>query len=196
MDNKVQEQWAIVIDTDSYSGNFEREMGAYITGTETIRGERFVEDIRKHYGFNPKVRGSYWDDDERNPFANLFENWPGEHGDELAHIWPTPGWGNNGKGEHVQLSTLTAAKAKKCRWPAYQSVIIRCCQRPTQKQIQVLKEWAFKFSERSKAPKPEWKAEDQGTRDPFYFKPVVNIIGIRLLCDKTITETTEIDLGL
>lgn len=194
MSDQVTEQWAIVIDTDSYSGNFEREMGAFVTGQETVRGERFMDEIRKHFGFNSKLRGAYWEDDPRNPFANLFMQWPGEHGDELAHIEPTPGFGNDGKGNHARVDS--PAKKKKYKWPAYQSVIMRCFERPSKEQIKILKEWAFKFSERSKAPKGAW-VEAREERDPFHFKPAINILGIRLICEKTTTETVEeVDLAL
>lgn len=109
---ETKKQWSIIIDTDSYSGNFERAMTAYITGQETIGGEDFVYDFREHYGVHNKEYGVTWEDDYRNPLAGVFIEWPGEHGDELGHIWPTPGWGNNA-GDHKKLSDLSPAKRKK-----------------------------------------------------------------------------------
>jgi hypothetical protein len=180
MSEESQEQWAIVIDTDSYSGNFEREMAAYITGQRTIRGENFVHDFEAAF-------------EEEDPFEDLFVEWPGEHGYELAHIHPTPGWGNNGRGDHKKLSDLSVAKRKKYTWPAYQSVIIRCNEKPSQVQIEILKEWANKFAAKSREPKVQ-RGFDENMKNPFHYIQPLNIIGFRLICEKTVTETIVITL--
>lgn len=183
-------QWAVIIDTDRYSGNFEREMGAFITGYETIRGERFVKDIREAYGFEPRAYGADWATHEENPFRDLFIEWPGEHGDELSHIHPTPGFWNDGHGTHIQGEPSVRVRNNRSlrgphAFPAYQSVIMRCTQEPTAEQVRILTEWAQKFSERTNTPKPEWTAAMGRDRnlDPFYFQQSTNILGVRVVCD-------------
>ncbi len=189
-----EEQWSIIIDTDSYSGNFEREMGAYITGLETIRGEDLIHDFREAHGVNRKERNVYWNDDPRNPLAEVFMEWPGEHGDELAHICPTPGYGNNGHGEHKKLSELTPAKAEKYLCPAYQSVQLRTNEKPTDEQVKLIKEWAYKFAAKTQDPKPTLAEYEKSGRDnhPFYFQQPIKIIGFRLQCDRMTTEETNL----
>lgn len=178
-----EEQWSIIIDTNSYSGNFEREMGAYITGLETIRGELFVHDIRNHYGFDEDEDGD-WYECEKNPYGDIFRTWPGDHGEELANICPTPEYKKSGK--------------KVRNKDVYQSVQIRTSQRPTEEQIKVLKEWAYRFAaktQESRLPyEEEKKAEkERGYRNPFFYQTPIDILGFRLTCDRTTTE--EILLG-
>lgn len=177
MSNETKKQWAVIIDTDSYSGNFERELAAYVTGIETIRGEHFVREFQETF-------------DGEDPFEGLFMRWPGEHGNELAHIHPTPGWGNNGLGDHVKLSDLTPSKRRKFTWPAYQSVILRTYEKPSEVQLEILREWALKFAAKSREPNAHKKY-------PFTHIHPINIIGIRVVCEETITKVTrEISVSL
>lgn len=90
---KTSERYILIVDTDSYSGNFEREMIAYATGLYCIRGERETQDFHDTFGeeksweiaeYAMEVRDE--NDDDRRP--------------EYAHIWPTPGVYNNGLGFH------------------------------------------------------------------------------------------------
>jgi len=84
------EGYMVVVDTDKYAGNFEREMGAFITGEigECLVGEESQEvalreldpDVKKWFGINT---------------AQV----PDEHGClRPVVIWPTPGWFNDGTG--------------------------------------------------------------------------------------------------
>ena len=104
------ELYILKIDTDSYSGNFEREMIAYSTGLYCIRGERETQDFIDTYGeeksweiadYAIMVRDPR--DDDRRP--------------EYAHIDITPGIYNNGLGFHYkegqELEALEAYK-KSC----------------------------------------------------------------------------------
>jgi hypothetical protein len=181
--NAPGKQWSVVIDTDSYSGNFEREMVAFITGYETPRGDKFVYPIRRAFGFESRCYGAVWDEADENPFVLLFIPWPGNWGEELAHICPTPGYGNNGRGEHCQVTT--PAQKTRYPYPAFQSVQIRCSEKPSAEALTILKEWSYKFAERSRAEKPQWNPRTgrYSHDDPFVSIPPLNIIGFRLICE-------------
>jgi hypothetical protein len=79
---------AIVVDTESYAGNFEREMCAFVTGQI---GECGVgEDIAEEEAGS--IRHLDWWRDHVVPE-------PDDNGCRRpASIWPTPGWFNNGLG--------------------------------------------------------------------------------------------------
>jgi hypothetical protein len=80
----------IVIDTEQYAGNFEREMCAFITGQygECEVGKEIAESASEcigHLGWWEENIADETDDrDVRRP----------------ASIWPTPGWFNDGMGGH------------------------------------------------------------------------------------------------
>lgn len=85
---RKSEKYKFIVDTNSYSGNFEREMMAYATGLCTHRGQEYAS------GF----------EDE---FPEIFKELDGivvpcgEY-DDVANIEPTPGWWNNGLGGHYR----------------------------------------------------------------------------------------------
>jgi len=86
------EKYIFVIDTESYSGNFERQMTAYCTGRigdcEVGDGEASI--FRKEVGDPDKIFGEVLDIPDafgcRRP----------------TEIYPTPGWFNNGMGGHYR----------------------------------------------------------------------------------------------
>lgn len=93
----------IVIDTGSYSGNFEYELFAHITGQFGLfsRAREVAERAR------PSIVGVSWwqqhvvteldDDDNRVPAA----------------IWPTPGFINNGMGQHYRDDPENRVQARQ-----------------------------------------------------------------------------------
>ena len=102
----------LIIDTEQYAGNFERDLCAYITGQTGECG------VGAEYSLN------YEDDFQ-------FSQWWGEH---IVHmpddeeypchrpcaIWATPGWFNNGMGSHYRdtpenevIATEVAIEAMK-----------------------------------------------------------------------------------
>lgn len=103
----------LVVDTEQYSGNFEREMCAYITGQvgECSVGEDWVE----MYG--ETIRHLDWwrdhiverADDSESPCYRP------------VTIYPTEGWFNNGVGFHYRADN-PGQQTVKC--PAYMSVAI------------------------------------------------------------------------
>jgi len=82
--------WAFIIDTDSYSGNFERELCAWVTGQV---GECDVGD--KH----AEIAQEELPDDLVNWFEHHVQQVSDDHGCRRpVTAWPTPGFFNDGMG--------------------------------------------------------------------------------------------------
>ena len=113
-DGPLCDAWIFVVDTNTYAGNFERCMCAYMTCQigDCEVGEE-VRDIVKN-DFDPKTL-------ER--LENIVMQVPDDHGCyRPTTIWSTPGWWNDGNGKHYQDGKGPASK--KQHYPAYQSVAI------------------------------------------------------------------------
>ena len=88
----------VVIDTNEYAGNFEREMCAFITGQvgECGVGDRLIA----------KAREELAEDTFNNTLEWIEESIVQESDDNgcsrPCSIWPTPGWYNNGMGRHYK----------------------------------------------------------------------------------------------
>jgi hypothetical protein len=104
-----QDEKVIIIDTEEYAGNFEREMVAFITGqvgecevgreSQAIAEEELSEEDMDWFCSNV-----IWTSDDhgcRRP----------------ASIAATPGWSNDEKGKHTKLKP-----GQKPKYPAYNSV--------------------------------------------------------------------------
>ncbi len=120
----MEHNFIFVIDTDQYSGNFERELCAYCTGMygECEVGKEIAEKFEEKFP------------DEYNKLHQIIDCFvPDKHGTGWpAAIWPTPGIWNNGHGKHFSDSKWDG----KCdKWPAYQSVAIFFDTKPTHEQI-------------------------------------------------------------
>ncbi|MDW9481301.1 hypothetical protein GOB57_21890 [Sinorhizobium meliloti] len=95
----------IIIDTESYAGNFERELCAYATGQVSAgsyaRGivEAFATDIR-HL--------EWWS-------AHIVHERDDDYGEVLVSLVPTPGWFNDGGGGHHRDSSTDTADAVAAR---------------------------------------------------------------------------------
>lgn len=162
-----------VVDTDTYAGNFEREMCAFMTG-------RIGE-----CGVGKKSRRQYRDAGHK-PLRDLVESHSDEHGCfRPVTIWATPGWLNDGMGheyreghydpsvviENYNRKLLEYAESTKKAYaaahgereaqrilseclitdgvihkcPAYLSVGIYLSRRPTEEEIAFLKQRAQAF---------------------------------------------------
>lgn len=189
-----------VIDTDKYSGNFEREMCAYITGQygECGVGSEIANKVKNELGklyntFQDIVEHSTDSDDDYPCFRP-------------CKIYPTPGYYNNGlgfefkdgeeelakqkylefadKNPQYDLSDSVQEMSKKgvAKFPAYMSVAIFFNKKPSDKIIKVMKDRAIKFAELCSKN----KSEEIGTR---YSLNAMNITGFRLIKEQT--RTTE-----
>jgi hypothetical protein len=123
----------IVIDTEQYAGNFEREMCAYITGQT---GECSVgDDWARLYASTIKYI-DWWEehiaqrpDDSDSPCYRP------------VAIYPTGGWYNNGYGGHFK----DTGEAVKIKCPAYMSVAIFTNKHPPEAVLLEFTERAREF---------------------------------------------------
>ena len=140
-----------VIDTDKYSGNFERQLCAYMTGEldESDVGQEYACTYRAEMGLKEEPTES---DDEKDLLFDLVGFCNGDEGFQFrATICPTPGYSNNGSGEHTKLEP-----GEMMKWPAYQSVAIVLSEEPSPEQITLLKNRAEAFAALSRAGKTKY----------------------------------------
>lgn len=118
----------LVIDTNSYSGNFERELCAFITGHvgECGVGESYADMYKL----------------EHTPLPHVEHVLDAEYGIERpVNIYPTIGMWNDGMGNHYPDSVAGDKK-----YPAYQSIVIYFQKVPNQALIDFMMERAKIFS--------------------------------------------------
>lgn len=127
--------YLLVIDTNRYAGNFEREMCAYITGQigDCAVGKKQAERAKQEI---PQIISTLED---------LIEQVPDDHGCRRpVSIFPNPRYGNDGHGKHA---VLTAENKDKFSWPAYYSVAIYFHTLPQTEVLKILEERALKFAQ-------------------------------------------------
>jgi len=101
-------KYYFVIDTDTYAGNFERQLCAFITGMigECGMGDKIAEIARNQLGTHVNI------------FKAIVGFEPDDHGcTRPVKIYPTPGYYNNGFGfEYVDGEEELAKEAyrKRC----------------------------------------------------------------------------------
>lgn len=119
-----------VIDTDSYAGNFERDMCAYVTGLygDCSVGEEIALSVQS------ELAGYEFDVESRPDDKGCFRP---------ASIYPTPGWSNNGNGKHTPKDP---GLVETYDYPAYNSVAIYFYEKPSEGLIEVMKTRARVFA--------------------------------------------------
>ena len=124
------DHFLFVIDTDSYTGNFERELCAYVTGQigECEVGKEQAQIAQREI---PDVVAQLED---------LIDQVPDEHGcHRPVSIFPNPRYGNDGQGNY---SLLTPENQDRFHWPAYYSVAIYFHSIPDSGLLNIMKERA------------------------------------------------------
>lgn len=170
---KIRKEYSFIIDTTAYSGNFERQMTAYMTGVVGDCGvggpfaEMYLEGVPDH-DFSPSIVAMKSDEGCYRP----------------CEIATTPGFVNNGYGKQAHEDSPEAA-AFEHKWPAYQSVEIFFEEDPTP-YAEFLKKRAYEFAE----------YYNKNGAYPYGGEPQeqIQIIGFRLqiTTTKIITEFTEL----
>lgn len=109
-------KWIFIIDTDSYAGNFERDMCAYVTG---IIGDCQVgEEFADLYNKEVNAGGG-----EESVFIDYVEQRPDEHGCcRPTYCWPTKGWLSVGHDRAVRKEDWNQEEANKA-WQKEQAKI-------------------------------------------------------------------------
>lgn len=150
--------YILVIDTNAYSGNFERQMTAFCTGQVGDCEVGYREALR----FVAEVP-----EDTRVEMARIVDRRPDEHGCKRpTSVWPTPGRVNNGRG-----MCFDAADYEGKAYPAYESVAIFFNQIPPTELLDLIVLRAEKFAR---------TYEDLGTKE---ISPLA-IKGVRLLAEE------------
>jgi hypothetical protein len=143
----------LLIDTNLYSGNFEREMCAYVTGTA---GECGVGDeLIPHFNEFIEERGLLLDQPHfaKNIFKEvdeIIQQVPDEdHGCmRPCSICPTEGFFNNGSGVIKPMKDFSEDKSYMGKpWPAYMSVAIFFSKPPSKLLKSLMVERVMMFAE-------------------------------------------------
>lgn len=169
----VSEQVIFAIHTNQYSGIFEREMCAFITGLIGECGvgrdmaERFEEDLGEAMVESFGKIISYVGDEDYSSCMRP------------CVIWPTPNRSNNGSGVHT-----TIAEGEEPEWPAYESVAIFFSEIPSREKIELMMSRAQLY------------ANEVYNRK--YKRDQLKIIGFQLLKKVTtvVTETVVTDFPI
>lgn len=152
--------FSLVIDTDAYAGNFEREMLAACTGVLTEYPTGYSEDEARRYD-GPDLEGlvgRLLNDTDDRAFA------------DRCAIYPTPGWENDGNGEHRRIPQGTPP-----RFLAYQSVRVALERMPTPDELVGIKRRAIAFASR-------------GVRDDCPFV----VEGFRFVRDRIVSQSRPV----
>jgi hypothetical protein len=101
-------KWAVIIDTNKYAGNFERELCAYCTG---IIGECEVGDDLVP-SFQEYIKTIGW---KENKFEEVVAQVADDHGCERpVSIYPNPRWFNNGVGGEYRKAEKNVEEKALC----------------------------------------------------------------------------------
>ena len=170
-----REELTLAIDTDSYSGNFERQMFAFITG----RGDTPDGATNSNHDHYLKLAEAGWFDEVLDDLLDVRLNDPGDDGYHRAYvsITPTPGFFGN-DGTHYEDNEKNRRKfSEKKRYPAFQSVAIFLQRLPTTEELEHIKKRAHLFADLPK--KNAWDSRPK-------------ILGFRLLRARTTWSSEKV----
>ena len=187
-----QSQFVLVVDTDRYAGNFERELGAYCVGEigECGVGQEWADDYAKEetYDFGDIVEDL---PDEYSCYrpVKLVET-PGFFNDGVGNVWPEDtapalvkdkyySTLHSEEYEHYEPLEIESLRTEgPGHFNAFYSVGIIFSHRPTQEEIDIIKRRAAIFC--------ETKWPEQFKRDFDVETSPIKIIGFRLLEEKLV----------
>lgn len=130
------DNFVLIIDTNLYSGNFHREMAAYLLNAAALLG----------FGDGPTAENEdFQDAAAEDPRLWVMQDMVGirthtEYGDTTNDIWATPGRLNDGMGHHFD-----AAPGQK-GYPAFESVAIFLEAPFNAEQLELIKSRAEAFA--------------------------------------------------
>lgn len=123
-----------VIDTDSYVGNFDRILAAFLTGISPNQALVTTHVTRALKCSRDDLDA---DSDQESPFWDLLEKREvSRKGILLEDFWgirPTPGWSNDGKGRTYKVSATAPFKHD-----SYQSLVLFMRRQPTSEEVKLL----------------------------------------------------------
>lgn len=150
-------KYGLVVDTENYAGNFERQLTAYCTGVvgDCNVGNREASDFRSDIG-----------DELRNHlYHDLLYFKIDEHDcARPCSIWSTSGWFNNGVGgyfrdgqeneaedhrnAYYEKNKMGGVKVPFSKYPAYLSVIVYFEKKPDNGFFEIFKTRAIEYCEK------------------------------------------------
>ena len=172
---------SLVVDTDQYSGNFEREFCAYMTGRLAENAwqkmyKAFARRFRQDFGLA--------EDTCILPFEDLFEQAVVEHDgfgySSHCEIYPTPGRSNDGDGRHY-----TITEAEPFKHPAYESVRLFLSRLPTKEEFAALRDRALAF--------PAVLVSDMPGKSSVVEYPSLKILNVRVVRTTFVDEDIAVD---
>jgi len=182
-------EYTLAIDTDAYAGNFERALFGFITGLchnpdEKPRGleEPDIKAGQLALGLDPARLDSFPDDHPLYQLLDVRISDPGDDGYHRSYIdiVPTPGYWNDGHGNHYPDTVKPKRKGKLYQghpWPAYYSIGLYLRRPPTAEELELIKGRALLWA----ASPPAREGQKKPT-----------ITGFRLLCATTTTMSTPL----
>jgi len=126
--------FVVIIDTDAYAGNFEREMSAFAAGAYNFE-----------MGHGGREMGEFEEAAEDDPrLTAIMEAVESQHhveyDDVVCSIWPTPNRLNDGVGGHYD------AEPGEAGWPAYESVAIFFERALTEEELAIVRKRAEEYA--------------------------------------------------
>ena len=166
----TESKWSglsLVIDTDSYAGNFERELLAACTGVRVEYSTDSADTLARAY-----------DGPDLGEIVSFIVFDPGDDGitQTRVTIYPTPGWSNDGHGNEYRVTD-----AQPFKWPAYMSVRIPLDVEPPADVLDGIKRRALAFAATGVQHPDGWVDVH-----PF------TITGLRLIRERTITQSRPV----
>lgn len=149
--------YILVVDTEQYSGNFEREIGAYLTGQvgECGVGQEFVSK------YSQEIKNLKWWE------KNIYQKADEDGCYRPVEIYPTEGWLNNGMG-----TCFKKTDQDDKGYPAYLSVAVFMNEKPTEEVIDEFIQRAKNFCINIK---------ELSDNADFIYKTALTFTGVRLL---------------
>lgn len=129
------DNFVIVIDTDKYSGNFEREISAFCLGAfdeDRWHGRAEADEFEEATEHDPRLEGI------KKKVTSKRHN---EYDEVTNTIWPTPNRLNDGYGNHFD------AKEGEKGWPAYESVAVFVDKELTSEELELVRLRATLYAE-------------------------------------------------
>jgi len=158
----MAEKFIFVIDTESYAGNFERQMTGFCTGKY---GDCGVGDKESNIFHKEMKDDDIYTDPDGLPLFEGIAQRPDKNGcSRPTAIWPTPGWFNNGVGGHFKEGQEEKAiahrdktyetdaaykdrtKTEFVKYDAFMSVAIFFDEYPSDDEIDLMIERAMRFA--------------------------------------------------
>lgn len=132
----VNEEYVLLIDTDSYAENFADQLCAYCTGLDSEENP-CVDEIN---AFRDELQCA---SDVDNPFFGMVGDRQNDNGAWCpSAVWLNPKYGMDATGK---FALLTEQNYDLYNFPAPLSVGIYFDERPTMEQIEIIKERAAKY---------------------------------------------------